>query len=194
MWAPRSARYKPSTLSGARSANVLTPSKAVKPNPATNETFDRMSFRAADNVQSDQVQPVRVSEGGLADPAPDEGVGKENTAPSTPKSKLAPHLLATRVSSQESIKAEGKVPSSEGLGPDATSTIGSIKSTQATKAMVSTGPEGKEDLEHKAVFSAWPALEERRRPGMFPQFLPCADCLPENSRRGTDCRHQRPAS
>ena len=269
MWAPRSARYKPSTLSGARSANVLTPIKAVEPNPATNETFDRMSFKAADpdhetsenligehvalsmatvpanntrgakvddvvhaksakasdeafkalsqnetvaNIQSDQVKPVRVSEEDLADTAPDEGVGKENTAPSTPKANLPPHLRASRVSSQQSIKAETKVPSSEELGPDVTSTIastGSIKNTQATtvgdeKAMDSTGPARtkaltdpspeKEDLEHKAVFNAWPALEERRRPGMFPLSLPCGGCLPENSRRGTYGHHQRPAS
>ena len=257
MWAPRSARYKPSTLSGARSANVLTPIKAVEPNPATNETFDRMSFKAADpdhetsenligehvalsmstvlannihgakvddvvhtksekagdeafkhlsqnetvaNIQSDQIKPVGVSEEDLADTAPDDGVGKENTAPSTPKANLPPHLRATRVSSQQSIKAETKVPSSEKFSPDVTSTIAhtsSIKNTQATtvgdeKGMVSTGPARtkaltdpspeKEDLEHKAIFNAWPALEERRRPGMFPQFLLCGGCLPENSR------------
>ena len=270
MWAPRSARYKPSPLSGARSsAKVLTPIKAVEPNPATNETFDRMSFKAADpdhetsenligehvapsmstvfannthgakdddvvhaksaeasdeafralsqnetvaNIQSDQVKPVRVSGEDLADTAPDEGVGKENTAPSTTKANLPPHLRASRVSSQQSIKADTKVPFSEELGPDVTSTVastGSIDNTQATtvgdeKGMVSTGPARtkalpkpspeKEDLEHKAVFNAWPALEERRRPGMLPQFLPCGGCLPENSRRGTYGHHQRPAS
>ena len=48
MWAPGSARYKPSVLSGARSTRVLTPTKAVEPNPAINDTFPRMSFRAAD--------------------------------------------------------------------------------------------------------------------------------------------------
>ena len=48
MWAPGSARHKPSVLSGARSTNALTPIKAVEPNPAINDTFDRMSFRAAD--------------------------------------------------------------------------------------------------------------------------------------------------
>ena len=270
MWAPRAARYKPSTLSGARSANLLTPIKAVNPNPATNETFDRMSFKVADpdheigenligehvalsmstvpandihgakvddvvhtksekagdetfkplsqnetvaNIQSDQVTlPVRVSKVELADTAPDEGVGKENAAPSTLKANLPPHLRATRVSSPQSIKAETKVPSSEKLDPDVTSTIAntsSIKDIQTTtvgdeKAMVSTGPARtkgltdaspeKEDLEHKAVFNAWPALEERCRPGMFPQFLPCGGCLPENSRRGTYGHHQRPAS
>ena len=269
MWAPKSARYKPSTLSGARSANVLTPIKAVEPNPAINETFDRMSFKAADpdheasenligehvalsmstvlpnnthgakvddvvhvksekasdetskplsqnetvaNIQSDQVKPVRVSEEDLTDTAPDEGVGKENTAPSTPNANLPPHLRATRVPSQQSIKAEIKVPSSEEPGPDVTSTIAntsSIKNTQATtvgdeKAMVTTGPARtkvltdpspeKEDLEHKAVFNAWPALEERRRPGMYPQFLVCGGCLPKVSRRGTYGHHQRPAS
>ena len=248
MCAPRSSRYKPSTLSGARSANVLTPIKAVNPNPALNETFDRMSFKAADpdhetsknligehvttkvlannthggkvddvvhakpakasdeafkalsqnktaaNIQSDQVKPAQPSEEGLTDTAPDEGVEKENTAPSTPEVNLPPHLRATRVSSQQSIKAQTKVPSSEKLGPDVASTIAntsSTKETQATtvgdeKAMVSTGPARskaltnpspeKEDLEHKAVFSAWPALEERRRPGMFPQFLHCGGC------------------
>ena len=49
MWAPLSTRHKPSTLGGARSANVLTPIKAVEPNPAINDTFDRMSFKAADS-------------------------------------------------------------------------------------------------------------------------------------------------
>ena len=47
MWAP-SARYRSSTLGGARSSKVLTPVKAVEPNPAINDTFDRMSFKAAD--------------------------------------------------------------------------------------------------------------------------------------------------
>ena len=269
MWAPRSARHKPSTLSGARSASVFTPIKAVEPNPATNETFDRMSFKAADpdsetsgnligepgalsmstvvansiygakvddvvhtnsekagdeafkplsqnktvaNIQIDQVEPVRMIEEDLADTAHDEGVGKENTAPSTTKANLPPHLRATQVSSQQSIKGETKVPSSEKLGPDVTSTvahISPIKNTQATaiqdeKAMVTSGPARtkaladpspeEEDLKHKAVFSAWPRLEERRRPGIFPQLLPCGGCLPENSRRGTYGHHQRPAS
>ena len=48
MWAPASARYKPSTLSGTRPRNILTPVKAVEHNPAINDTFDRMSFKAAD--------------------------------------------------------------------------------------------------------------------------------------------------
>ena len=50
MWAPTSARYKPSTLGGARSTKVLTPVKSVEPNPAINDTFDRMSFKAADSA------------------------------------------------------------------------------------------------------------------------------------------------
>lgn len=48
IWAPGSARYKPSVLSGARSTTVLTPIKAVEPDPSINDTFHRMSFKAAD--------------------------------------------------------------------------------------------------------------------------------------------------
>ena len=50
MWAPTSTRYKPSMLGGARSTKVLTPVKSVEPNPAINDTFDRMSFKAADSA------------------------------------------------------------------------------------------------------------------------------------------------
>lgn len=49
IWAPGSGRYKPSMLGGPRSTGVLTPIKAVEPNPAINDTFDRMSFKAADS-------------------------------------------------------------------------------------------------------------------------------------------------
>lgn len=48
IWAPASAPQKPSMLGGARSTSVLTPIKAVVPNPAINDTFDRMTFKAAD--------------------------------------------------------------------------------------------------------------------------------------------------
>ena len=50
MWAPGygSARHKPTVLSGNRSAQVLTPIKAVDHNPSINDTFDRMSFKVAD--------------------------------------------------------------------------------------------------------------------------------------------------
>lgn len=48
MWAPGSTRDKPSMRSGARSAKFLTPVKTLEPNPAINDTFDRMSFKAAD--------------------------------------------------------------------------------------------------------------------------------------------------
>ena len=47
-WALGFTRSKPSMPSGARSTRVLTPVKAVEPNPAINDTFDRMSFKAAD--------------------------------------------------------------------------------------------------------------------------------------------------
>ena len=48
IWAPGSARHKSSVLSGNRSTRVLTPIKAVDHNPSINDTFDRMSFKAAD--------------------------------------------------------------------------------------------------------------------------------------------------
>ena len=48
MWAPGSTRYKPSMLSGARSAKFLTSIKTLEPDPLINDTFDRMSFKAAD--------------------------------------------------------------------------------------------------------------------------------------------------
>ena len=48
IWAPSSTHYKSSTLGGERSLKFLTPVKAVEPNPAINDTFDRMSFKAAD--------------------------------------------------------------------------------------------------------------------------------------------------
>lgn len=48
IWAPGSARYKPSVLSGSRSTRLLTPIKPVELIPSINDTFDRMSFKAAD--------------------------------------------------------------------------------------------------------------------------------------------------
>ncbi|KAF6224688.1 hypothetical protein HO173_012250 [Letharia columbiana] len=54
IWAPANVRHRsggPSTLGGAAHSKVLIPVKAVEPNPAINETFDRMSFRAADANQ-----------------------------------------------------------------------------------------------------------------------------------------------
>lgn len=54
IWAPANVRHRsggPSTLGGAARSKVLIPVKAVEPNPAINETFDRMSFRAADANQ-----------------------------------------------------------------------------------------------------------------------------------------------
>ena len=48
MWAPGSAGYKSSKLSGRRSTSNFSPVKFVEPNPAINDTFDRMSFKAAD--------------------------------------------------------------------------------------------------------------------------------------------------
>ena len=254
MWAPGFARYKPSTLGGARSTNVLTPIKAVEPNPIINDTFDRMSFKAADsnhkisesligdhvtqslsskplpslikqlpsladmktqgpevnelvqakfekasdgdfkpfahtetavNVQSSQIKADRVSKEDLADSAPNDGVGKENDAPSTPKANLPPHLWATQVSSQKIIKAETKIPSSGGLGPDTTGKNaypGLFKDIQAAtdenETKVTTGPastkplaassRGEENLEHKTIFNAWPKSEERSRSGMLP--------------------------
>ena len=253
MWAPGSARYKPSTLSAARSTNVLTPIKAVELNPALNDTFDRMSFKAADpnhkigqnlvgdrvtrheiskpppslanrssvlgdkpnedvvqaklekasdesleslahtetvaKVQKVQVEPDRLSKSDLADTLSTEGVGKENAVPSTQKASLPPHLRATRISSQKPIKAETGMPRSEGLGPDVATKFadpGSIKDVvRATKTedkpRVTTGSGGtkpladplteNENLEHKAIFTAWPTSEERSRPSKFPRDL-----------------------
>ena len=48
IWAPGSAGYKSSKLSGQRSTSNFSPVKFVEPNPAINDTFDRMSFKAAD--------------------------------------------------------------------------------------------------------------------------------------------------
>ena len=48
MWAPGSAGHKSSKLSGRRSTSNFSPVKFVEPNPAINDTFDRMSFKAAD--------------------------------------------------------------------------------------------------------------------------------------------------
>ncbi|KAF6224921.1 hypothetical protein HO133_010115 [Letharia lupina] len=48
MWAPPSARYKPSMPRGAPATKVLTSINAIEPNPAMNDTFHRMSFKAAD--------------------------------------------------------------------------------------------------------------------------------------------------
>ncbi|CAF9933049.1 hypothetical protein IMSHALPRED_009056 [Imshaugia aleurites] len=68
MWAPASTRHKPSMLGGAHSTKVLTPIKAVEPNPAINDTFNRMSFKAADpdhkvdeNPTEDRVKQVLFS-------------------------------------------------------------------------------------------------------------------------------------
>lgn len=249
MWAPGSARYRSSTLSGARSTNVLTPIKAVEHNPAINDTFDRMSFKVADpnheigknligdrvtrsatseppgsfanniSVRADETDEEKVndvvheklkkaSDESLVIPArtetvekvqkvhfksdglstkdlsatlSTEGVGKENAALSTPKADLPPHLRAIRISSQEPITTETKMPRFEGLGSDVTAIIASTGSiedaTNRNEPKVTTGPgitkrqPGRsseiEDLEHKATFNAWPVSEERSRPGKF---------------------------
>lgn len=235
MWAPGSARYKPSILSGARSTNVLTPIKAVEPNPAINDTFDRMSFKVADpdpktsdsligghvtrrkrtsiepppsftnqfSVLADKTQegeiddaveakfekasdevfetpaqiqaatkaqksPVktdRADQEGFPDTAPTEGVGKENDAPSTPKGDLPPHLRAKRIPSQKPIKTEAKA-ATDGNEPKVTPGLAGTKPLKGAESQ-------DEDLEHKAIFTAWPTSEERSRPGMLPPNLPC---------------------
>lgn len=114
-----------------------------------------------------------------------EGVGKENAALSTPKADLPPHLRATRISSRTPITTETKMPRFEGLGSDVTAKIantGSIQdavraTTNGDEPKVTTGPgttepqPGRsseiEDLEHKAIFDAWPVSEERSRPSEF---------------------------
>ena len=77
MWAPyKHGVYKPSLLSGPRSgARDLTPSKVVHVNPAINDSFARMSFKAADadvhggervlsssNSKSRRSKPTTISE------------------------------------------------------------------------------------------------------------------------------------
>ena len=234
MWAPGSARYKPSILSGARSTNVLTPIKAVEPNPAINDTFDRMSFKVADpdpktsesligghgtrrttiepppsftnqfsgladktqggkiddaveaksekasdedfetpaqiqaatKAQKSPVKTNRADQGGSPDTAPTEGVGKENDAPSTPKGDLPPHLRAKRISSQKPLKAEARA-ATDGNEPKVTTGLAGTKPLKDAESK-------DEDLEHKAIFTAWPTSEERSRPGMLPQNLPCS--------------------
>ena len=252
MWAPGSARYKPSVFSGARSTNVLTPIKAVEPNPAINDTFDRMSFRVADpshkigenligdhvtrymfsktlpsavnkfsvladktqegmddgDVQAkfekasdelerpaqidmvDKVQKVQIkadaaAKEDLLDTAPIDRVGKENEKPCTSKANVPPHLRATRVSSQQPVKAETESPCPEGLGLDAKGKVAppdSVKdtvraTTNGVEPKITTGSVGPkpvtdppsqiEDLENKQIFGAWPEQEERSKPGLF---------------------------
>ena len=48
IWAPRSAKYQPSPLGGSPSKS-LTTVRAVEANPAINDSFARMSFKAADS-------------------------------------------------------------------------------------------------------------------------------------------------
>lgn len=255
IWAPGSARHRSSTLSVARSANVLTPIKAVEHNPAINDTFNRMSFKAADpnhkigeNLIGDRVtrsatseppdsvanhlpvhadktheekvddalqgklekagdesleMPARIETVGKLqkvhfksdelskkDPkatVSTEGVGKENAAPSTSKADLPPHLRATRISDQKPTTTEIKMPRFEELGSDVTTEItktGSSKDTangdepKVTIGPVTTKPQlappGRsseiEDLEHKAIFNAWPVSDQRSRPGGFPKL------------------------
>lgn len=83
MWAPKNAKYAPSPLRGSRvpSSNVvlpgasgscapskdLTPVNVVQPNSAINDSFSRMTFRAADSDR-------RVS---------DHIIGERNVRPST---------------------------------------------------------------------------------------------------------------
>lgn len=290
MWAPGSTRYKPSMLSEARYTSLLTPIKAVQPNPAINDTFDRMSFKAADpnhkvgenligdritqslfsktppsfvnkfslladNVRADKVDGVQAKPETASDedfeppdtikevryktdgaskkdvetPAHTDTVEKESDAPSTSKAYVPPHLRATRASSQKSdsstrvpaqnlsessppesspappfsvpnpasseftVKAETNPPSPEGLSPDVKSKnadpdLGKDAVRAATNGVelkVITGPAGVkppkgasegEDLEHKTFFNAWPKLEERGKPGMFPPMLPSNGC------------------
>ena len=107
IWAPANARHKPSMPHGARSARVLTPIKAVQPNPDTNETFTRMTFKAADpidtvgkNLIGDRITqaifPKAPPSFGFDTPADTDLVKKENEAPATSKAYLPPHLRTTR--------------------------------------------------------------------------------------------------
>ena len=115
IWAPAAGfvRHVPSTPHGARSALGLTRSKAVEPNSATNESFARMSFKAADPVDSagkkwssdrsaNAIFPHVSPSFGPDTPASTDMVKKENEAPAKSKGYLPPHLRATRVSSPKS--------------------------------------------------------------------------------------------
>ena len=255
MWAPASARYKPSMLSGVRSIRVLTPVKSVEPNPAINDTFDRMSFKAADSagedliggripqalfskappsfmnqmsiltsklqegevgsdfiqaklenassdaselrthneraendqkVQKSQIKTKSADKEDLLTAKKTDRIRKENVAPPTLKTDVPPHLQATSVSPQKSIKAKMNPSRSEGVDQDA---MGKISNTSIVKdavraatggaeTRVVTGPAGtqptkpltnlslaSEDLEHETYFRAWPKSEERSQPG-----------------------------
>ena len=51
IWAPKHLPHQQSLLKGPRTpSRDLTPIKAVEPNPAINDTFTRMSFKAADTA------------------------------------------------------------------------------------------------------------------------------------------------
>ena len=117
IWAPASARHKPSMPHGARSARVLTPVKAVEPNSTINETFTRMTFKAADPVDTlgenligdrntHAIFPSAPPSFGSDTPAFTNMVKKENEAPATSKAYLPPHLRTTR----DSNPVSGSIP------------------------------------------------------------------------------------
>ena len=195
IWAPGSARYKPSMLSEARSSAVLTPIRAVEPNPAINDTFDRMSFKAAESdnkvdgnligdhitrslfskappsenkVDEVQAKPEATSHGDFEPPTHTETATEQNEAPSALKAYVPPHLRATRSSSQQSDSST-RVPVAV---KDATKGAAPKLITGPVSAKPLKGESEGEDLERMTVFRTWPKQEERSRPGMFPQFFP----------------------
>ncbi len=187
IWAPGSTR-KPSMLTGARSANVLTPVNAVQLDPAVNNTFDRMTSKAADShhklasstSKADLPPHLRAIQGSSQKPVKTEGLSP--VVPSKPAASGPPHLRAIRGSSQKPVKTEGlspvvpSKPAASGSAKDAVrvATIGvesKIITGSADKKPLADAPSQSEDLEHEIFFNTWPKLEERSRPGEFRQKI-----------------------
>lgn len=193
MWATGSARYKPSMLSGARSATIFTPIKAVEPNSTINDTFDRMSFKAAesDGKADENLVGDRVTQS-LYSKAPPSSANKFSILADTIYRDTVDDVQAKREAASDggsgssaqidTVKKENDAlsTSKEYVPPhlratrssspksDSSTRVPGVESTVTTAGSKPLKRESEnEDLKHKTFFDAWPKLEERSKPGIF---------------------------
>ncbi len=166
MWAPKNGKYAPSPLRGSQvpSSNVrppggsgscapskdLTPVNVVQPNPAINDSFSRMTFRAADSDR-------RVS---------DDIIGERNVRPST-----ASRAVSSGIRPSQNTFAPLGTPEDNDMSQPASSPTSATFTRAAAPSIVQNGiivtdfAEKKENISSSTPKTAWvpPHLRGKNR-------------------------------
>ena len=168
MWAPKPGSYEHSLLSGARvRSRDLTPTKVVDANPAINDSFARMSFKAADS--DDKEGNNLTVERNASASSPNCAKGQPTTALSTTQ-KLEADLVP--MFDRGSVKAPHSAAKYYALADDEDGTISpaapSARSKADAKEPTPTKPVEKETVTPpKAVSGVPPHLKGGHTPQSF---------------------------